>query len=91
MLLSSLKNDEETIYSVNVALVQLLPLINSPPYIEKYECEENEVKLLCPVYNTKSGRFLGLEKRLAVISVMNISFGKAMIKRNLKYSFQHTR
>ena len=67
VLLSSLKNDEEAIYTVNVALAQLLPLINSPPDIEKYECEENEVKLLCPVYNTESGRFLGLEKRLAVI------------------------
>ena len=69
MSLSSLKNDKETIYSVNVALAQLLPLINSPPDFEKYECEENEVKLLCPVYNTESGRFLGLEKRSAVISI----------------------
>ena len=69
MSLSSLKNDKETIYSVNVALAQLLPLINSKPDFEKYECEENEVKLLCPVYNTESGRFLGLEKRSAVISI----------------------
>ena len=67
--LPSLKNDEETIYTVNVALAQLLPLINSPPDIEKHECQENEVKLLCPVYNADTGRFLGLEKRLAVISI----------------------
>ena len=68
-MLSSLKSDEEAIYTVNVALAQLLPLINSPPDIEKYECQENEVKLLCPVYNADTGRFLGLEKRLAVISI----------------------
>ena len=68
-LLSSLKNDEEAIYNVNVALAQLLRLINSPPDIEKYECQENEVKLFCPVYSADTGRFLGFEKRLAVISI----------------------
>ena len=68
-LLPSLKNDEEAIYTVNVALAQLLPLINSPSDIEKYEFQENEVKLLCPVYNADAGRFLGLEKRSAVISI----------------------
>ena len=67
--LSLLKNNKEAIYTANVALAQLLPLINSAPDIEKYECEENEVKLLCPVYNTESGRFLGLEKTVAVISI----------------------
>ena len=60
--ISPLKNNEEAIYVVNVALAQSLPLGNSPPDIENYVCEENEVKLLCPLYDTETGRFLGLEK-----------------------------
>ena len=90
--LSSLKNDEEAIYTVNVAFAQLLPLINSPADIEKYECQENEVKLLCPVYNTDTGRFLGLEKRLAVISIRGdsdehfLSYGYAQEKSKVLFS-----
>ena len=67
--ISPLKNNEEAIYVVNVALAQLLPLVNSPLDIENFVCKENEVKLLCPLYDTETARFLGLEKRLAVISV----------------------
>ena len=90
--LSSLKNDEEAIYAVNVALAKLLPLINSAADIEKYECEENEVKLLCPVCNTESGRFLGLEKRLAVISIRGdsdeyfLSYGYDIEKSKVLFS-----
>ena len=54
---------------MNIALAQLLLLVNSPPDIEQYECKENEVKLLCPLYDTTNAHFLGLEKRLAVIIV----------------------
>ena len=67
--ISPLKNNEEAIYVVNVALAQLLPLVNSPLDIENFVCKENEVKLLCPLYDTETARFLGLEKPLAVISV----------------------
>lgn len=65
----TLKNDDEAIFTVNVALAQILPLVNSPPNIDEYECAEDEVKLLCPLYDKQSGHFLGLEKRLAAISI----------------------
>ena len=48
---------------VNVALAQLLPLVNSPPDIDNYVCKENKVKLLCPLYDTESAQFLGFEMR----------------------------
>ena len=46
-----------------------MPLVNSPDDLENYECKENEVKRLCPMYDTESGCFLGLGKRLPAISV----------------------
>ena len=67
--ISPLKHNEEAIHVVNVALAQLLLLANSPPDIENYVCKENEVKLLCPLYDIETACFLGLEKRLATISV----------------------
>ena len=50
-------------------LAHLLPLVNSPADIEQYEHKENEVKLLCPLYDTTNAHFLGFEKRLAAILV----------------------
>ena len=41
--ISPLKNNQEAIYVVNVALAQLLPLVNSPPDIENYVCKDNEL------------------------------------------------
>ena len=67
--MSPLKNNQEAIYQTNVALAQLLPLVNSPPDIENYVCKENKVKLLCSKYDTETGQFWGIEKRLAAISV----------------------
>ena len=62
-----MKNNEEAIYVVNIVLAQLLLLVNSPPDIEQYECKENEVKLLCLLYDTANAHFIGLEKRLAAV------------------------
>ena len=47
----------------------MLPLVNSPTDIESYVCKDNEIKFLYPVYDTENGKFLGVEKRLAAISV----------------------
>ena len=52
--ISPLKNNEEVIYVVDVSLAQLLPLVNSPPDIENYVCQKNEVKLLCSMYDTET-------------------------------------
>ena len=70
--ISTLKNDDKAIYTVNVALAQILPLVNSPLNIDEYECAEDEVKLLCPLYDTQTGQFLGLEKDLQLFQLEGI-------------------
>ena len=66
---SSLKDGQEAIYTINVVLAQILPLANNPKNIKDYICKENEVKLLCPIYDSDSATFRGLEERLALIVV----------------------
>ena len=67
--ISPVKNNETAIYVVNIALAQLLLLVNSLPDIDNYVYKDNELKMLCPMYNTETGQFLGTENRLAAISV----------------------
>ena len=58
-----------TIYLDYVILEQLIPARISPEDIEEYECLPNEVKLVVPLYDVGSGKFVGLGKRLAFIMV----------------------
>ena len=60
--ISPLKNNEEVTYVVDVSLAQLLPLVNSPPDIENYVCQKNEVKLLCSMYDTETRVLLNWKK-----------------------------
>ena len=90
--ISTLKNNNEALYVVNIVLAQILQLVNSPPDIEQYKCKENEVKLLCLMNDTEKARFLGLEKRLASISVRGdedgllLSYGYDKEKSKLLFS-----
>ena len=93
--MSPLKNNQEAIYQTNVALAQLLPLVNSPPDIENYVCKENKVKLLCSKYDTETGQFWGIEKRLAAISVrvtrMKFFYHMFSIRKSPRFRFRHIR
>ena len=40
---------------------------NQPKDIAIYECNENEVKLLCCIYDLDSGEFKGIREQLAYI------------------------
>lgn len=66
---SKMKDGEDAFYTVNVVLAQILPLANSPENLKHYECKNDEVKLLCPVYDVSTAKFQGLEERLAVIVI----------------------
>ena len=45
----------------------MIPARISPEDIEEYECLPNEVKLVVPLYDVESDKFMGLEKRLVFI------------------------
>ena len=61
--------DDFAIYLDYVVLGQLIPTKNSPQNLEDYECLPDEVKLVVLLYDMNSGKFLGLDKRLAFIMV----------------------
>ena len=63
--------DGEAIYLEYVILGQIIPLANPDPSIDldNYEFKDNECLLYVPLYNTETGLFKGLGKRLGYISL----------------------
>ena len=63
--------DGEAIYLEYVILGQIMPLANPDPPIDldNYEFKDNECLLYVPLYNTETGLFKGLGKRLGYISL----------------------
>ena len=63
--------DGEAIYLEYVILGQIMPLANPDPSIDldNYEFKDNECLLYVPLYNTETGLFKGLEKKLGYISL----------------------
>ena len=63
--------DGEAIYLEYVILCQIMPLANPDPSIDldNYEFKDNECLLYVPLYNTETGLFKGLGKRLGYISL----------------------
>ena len=88
--------DDFAIYLDYVVLGQLIPTKNSPQNLEDYECLPDEVKLVALLYDMNSGKFLGLDKRLAFIMVRGdydetfFSYGYNKSKSNLLYSVPKT-
>lgn len=87
---------ELAIYLDYVILGQLIQAMNTPENIEEYECKPNEVKLNTTLYNVDSGKFLGLDKRLAFIMVrvdqveVFFSYGFDKVKSKKFYSISKT-
>ena len=67
--ISTVKAGEQAIYMTNVILAQILPYANIPDDIETYKLKEDEVLLMCPVYDKNSSKFKGIETRVALIIV----------------------
>ena len=90
---SKMKDGDGAFYTVNVILAQILPLSNNPVNLNDYVCKEDEVKILCPVYDISTAKFQGLEERLAVIVVRGddneyfLSYGYDPEKNKELYSF----
>ena len=63
--------DGEAIYLEYVILGQIMPLANPDPLIDldNYKFKDNECLLYVPLYNTETGLFKGLGKRLGYISL----------------------
>ena len=53
--ISTLKTEDHAIYLAYVILGQIIPANNSPPDLDNYVLEENEVRLHVPLYNNESG------------------------------------
>ena len=63
--------DGEAIYLEYVILGQIMPLANPDPSIDldNYKFKDNECLLYLPLYNTETGLYKGLGKRLGYISL----------------------
>ena len=63
--------DGEAIYLEYVILGQIMPLANPDPSIDldNYKFKDNECLLYVPLYNTETGLFKGLGKKLEYISL----------------------
>ena len=87
--LSTVKNVDISMYNQNFILGQLIVAANQPKDIATYECNENEVKLLCCVYDLDSEEFKGIREQLAYIVLRGdkneIFFPMALKKVNLKF------
>ena len=69
--LSLVKGGKKAIYLDLVVVGQIMPAANADPSIDldKYNYKANEVMLYVPVYNTATGLYGGLKKKLAYITL----------------------
>ena len=90
--LSTVKNSDIAMYNQNFILGQLIPAANQPKDIATYECNENEVKLLCYIYDLDTGEFKGIKEQLAYIVLRGdeneifFSYGYDKNKSQILYS-----
>lgn len=64
--------DNKRIYYNDIFIIeQITPLLNQPENINQYSPKEDEVKILRPKYNDKTGSFLGLEYCVAYSTFRN--------------------
>ena len=89
--LSTVKNSDIAMYNQNFILGQLIPAANQPKDIATYNCNENEAKLLCCIYDLDTGEFKGIREQLAYIVLRGdkneIFFHTDTTKTNLKFVF----
>ena len=64
--ISTMKSDL-AIYTNCFILVQVIPALNSPKDIDYYQCKQNETKIIVPLYDVSTGKFLSLHLQLGYI------------------------
>ena len=67
----SYKDNKKIYYNDVFILGQITPLLNQPQNIEEYVPKEDEVKILRPKYDIKTGTVLGIESCLSYLTVRN--------------------
>ena len=87
--LSTVKSGAIAMYNQNFILGQLIVAANQPKDITTYNCNENEVKLQCCIYDLTTGEFRGVRDQLAYIVLRGdkkeFFFHMALTKVNLKF------
>ena len=91
--MSLFKGGEKALYCDFVVLVQTMPLANIDPLInlDTYEPKDNEVVIYVPIYNTVTGLYYGLSKKLGLITLRGdaqerfFSYGYSKEKSALLY------
>ena len=68
---SLVKGGDKAIYCDFVILAQIMPLANIDPLInlDTYEPKDNEVVIYVPMYNTATGLYHGVSKKLGLITL----------------------
>ena len=69
--MSLVKGGDKAIYCDFVILAQIMPLANIDPLInlDTYEPKDNEVVIYVPMYNTVTGLYYGLSKKLGLVTL----------------------
>ena len=92
--ISTVKSGELAMYVHNFIMGQLIVAANQPENINEHSFKENEVMLLCCVYNLETGAFEGLRPMLAYIVLRRdedevfFSYGYQKSKSTVLYSYQ---
>ena len=95
---SIVKNNEQAIYCDNVIIAQIMPFAVLDPEInlETYTPKENEAIIYCPLYNTTTGLFYGITRKLGLITVLGdeqeqfFSYGYSKEKSKVLYCSMKT-
>ena len=95
---SIVKNNEQAIYCDNVIIAQIMPFAGLDPEInlETYTPKENEAIIYCPLYNTTTGLFYGITRKLGLITVLGdeqeqfFSYGYSKEKSKVLYCSMKT-
>ena len=64
-----MRKGENIIYGDHLIWGQIIQAPNVPEDIEAYECVENEVKIMIPLYDKTTGELKGLRKTLPFINI----------------------
>ena len=75
----SYKDNKKIYYNDVFILGQITPLLNQPQNIEEYVPKEDEVKILRPKYDIKTGTVLGIESCLSYLLSVMICQSKFLI------------
>lgn len=67
--ISNLKTGNYKIYLDSAVLTQIIPANNSPPDLDNYFLNDNEVILNIPLYNTENGHFRDVKKWLVFVMI----------------------